>query len=67
MAFIANIDAAEDGVMKWGAENALVLFMIPTSAAPLLFMRNTVVQIVFPILLLAESLLFLVYFYPTLH
>lgn len=64
MAFVANIDAADNGVLVWGKENRIVMPMIVTAAIPMIFMKNRVVQILFPALLIAESLYFLINYYP---
>lgn len=66
MAFVANLDAAANGVASWGTENTLVSIMIPTAAVPLFFMRNRLVQIGAPVLLLAQSFFFLIYYYPSI-
>lgn len=64
MAFVANIDAADNGVISWGTENRIVLPMIVTAAIPMVFIRHRLVQLIFPMLLIAESLYFLVHYYP---
>jgi hypothetical protein len=65
LAFIANIAATKEGVGVWGAENKLVIWMIPVAVLPLFF-RNRIVQLVCPIILLALNIAFMVIFYPVI-
>jgi hypothetical protein len=64
MAFVANVDASDNGVLSWGAENRIVLPMIFTAAIPMIFINHKLVQLIFPLLLIVESFYFLVHYYP---
>jgi hypothetical protein len=66
LAFVTNITAAREGVGVWGAENALVFWMIPPVVLPL-FIRNRAVQLASPTMLLALNIAFLVIFYPVIN
>lgn len=65
VSFIANIDATHEGVANWGSENAIVVWMIVPTIAPL-FSRNKAVQLLSPIVLLGLTLAFMIIFYPVL-
>jgi hypothetical protein len=65
VSFLANVEAARSGVASWGAQNAIVLAMLPVTILPLLSL-NRVIQLVCPLILLGESFAFLLIYYPTL-
>lgn len=63
VSFVANVDASNEGVAVWGAENRLVMWMIPPTVLPLLF-KNRVVQLVSPLALMALTIAFAMIYYP---
>jgi hypothetical protein len=65
ISFLANLQAGHSGVASWGAQNAIVLIMLPMVILPLLW-RNRIIQLVCPAILLVENFAFLLIYYPTL-
>jgi hypothetical protein len=65
LAFVTNITASKEGVGVWGAENVLVIWMIPVAILPL-FLRQRAVQLACPVILLALNIAFLMIFYPVI-
>ncbi len=65
LAFITNITASKEGVGAWGAENTLVVWMIPVVIAPL-FLHQRVIQLAAPIILLILNFAFLCIYYPAI-
>lgn len=53
-------------IQNWARENSVVIAMLPTTAAPLLW-RARWVQVAAPLLFLVLLATYLVMFYPALH
>ena len=66
VSFIANIDASHEGVDMWGAENSIVVWMIPATVLPLFF-KNRVIQLASPVALLALTIAFVTIYYPVIR
>jgi hypothetical protein len=65
LAFVTNISASKEGVAEWGKENVLVIWMIPVALLPI-FVRQRIVQLACPALLLILNVVFLMIYYPVI-
>jgi hypothetical protein len=67
LALIANIDATDEGVSLWGAENRLVVWMVPVTILPMIFRDNRWIQLACPIIFIGLNLAFMIIFYPVIN
>lgn len=65
VSFLSNLQAGHSGVADWASQNMAVFAMTPMALIPLLT-RNRIVQILCPVVLLAEQFAFLIIYYPSL-